>query len=377
VVIKNPAVPRRSPFLQLAARIETDISVFLASHEGPVLAVTGTKGKSSTASALHHLLTAEHPSARLGGNITISPLSFQRELRGDEVVVLELSSFQLGDLTLTENWKQGACRPFDVAVLTNLLPDHQDYYSSMEEYARDKAIIFERQPDNGWVVLAGHDQYSMAYEPPHPERVVRIGKNQEHDPHFHELLPEELPIAGSHMKRNLFTAAVAAACFGMDPEGIRAAASHYRGIPHRLERVATIDGVTFVNDSAATIQEAALAAVTSFDRPVHLIAGGSDKGLPLDQFPEIGRRVASLALLAGSATAKIMRLLDDAACSYSGPHDSLLGALSIARSNARPGDIVLLSPGCASFGMFRNEFDRGDQFRELVVITEDKQERHQ
>jgi len=372
VVIKNPAVPRSSPFLKLAKRIETDISVFLASHRGPVLAVTGTKGKSSTSSALHHLLAAEHPSARLGGNITISPLRFQRELHGDEIVVLELSSFQLGDLTMTKNWKAAACRPFSIAVVTNLLPDHQDYYESMDAYSRDKAIIFERQPDDGWVILASDDPYSSGYEPPHPQRVIRLNHSTTKHAPFADLIPDRLSVSGSHTIYNLYTAAVAAALFGMDHTAIRRAAVTYPGIPHRLERVSSIRRVLYINDSAATIQEAALVAVSSFDRPVHLIAGGSDKGLPLDRFPEIARQAASVALLDGSATEKIAALLSASGCSYTGPHNSMADALSAARGVANAGDVVLLSPGCASFGMFRNEFDRGDQFRELVINIEKK-----
>ncbi|MFP4549964.1 MAG: UDP-N-acetylmuramoyl-L-alanine--D-glutamate ligase [Spirochaetales bacterium] len=367
VVIKNPAVPRTSPFLRLATRIETDISVFLSIHGGHVFGVTGTKGKSSTASALHHLVHAAHPSARLGGNITISPLSFCRELTGEEIVVLELSSFQLGDLRMTESWTANELTPFTVAVVTNLLPDHQDYYDSMESYAADKAIIFERQPPQGWVVLAGSDPYSAAYAPPHSEHVIRTaGNHGSGDRRFADLLPEKLLVPGTHMRHNLHTAAVAASLYGMDSQAIRAAAASYTGIPHRLELVRTIDNVLYINDSAATIQEATLAAVSSLGRPVHIIAGGSDKGLPLDRFVEIARKAASVTLLHGTATEKIVALFERSSASFSGPHASLRAALEAARQQAQAGDAVLLSPGCASFGMFRNEFDRGDQFRELV-----------
>ncbi len=132
LVVKNPAVPRTSPYLKYAHRIETDISLFLNQHRGEIYAITGTKGKSTTATALHFILSADDPSARLGGNIAVSPLSFAAELTGTEAVVLELSSFQLGDLLLTPPGRRGQLPRFAIAAVTNLLHDHQDYYGSMD-----------------------------------------------------------------------------------------------------------------------------------------------------------------------------------------------------------------------------------------------------
>lgn len=386
VVVKNPAVPRSAPLLQEARRIETDISLFLDRHAGPVLAVTGTKGKSTTASALHHAIAARFPGARLGGNITVSPLTFVNELDGEEPVVLELSSFQLGDLLLTRRGTAGERPSFDVAAVTNLLPDHQDYYDSMEAYAADKALIFAGQRPHQWCILSDDDAWSRAYRPPHPSRAVRLTAERSLPPAgsfaaFHggrgvlrldgeaplTLVPEETTLVGRHMRVNLLYAGVAAQLFGVPAHEVRQRTASFSGVKHRLEVVAIDgDGVRYVNDSAATIAEAAAAAVDSFDAPVHLIAGGSDKGLPLDAFGEIAARAASLHLLDGTATARIARLLDERGAAYSGPYDSLEAAFDAARAASRPGEIVLLSPGCASFGMFRNEFHRGDRFRDLV-----------
>ena len=140
----------------------------------------------------------------------------------------------------------------------------------------------------------------------------------------------------------------------------------FGGVPHRLEFVRSAHGVDYYNDSAATIAEAAEAAVAAFDKPVHLIAGGSDKGLPLQPFEEIARAVKSLHLLSGTATERITALLREGGGGCTDPHETLEGALHAASMAARAGDVVLLSPGCASFWMVRNEFDRGDQFRALV-----------
>jgi UDP-N-acetylmuramoylalanine--D-glutamate ligase len=378
LVIKNPAVPRSSEFLKLAARIETDISVFLSLCPGDVVAVTGTKGKSTTASILHHILTSAHRNSWLGGNITISPLSFVTRLDSDSVTVLELSSFQLGDLQMTESFKAGRCRTFSAVAITNLLPDHQDYYDSMESYAADKATIFSRPTPNMPVVLSADDPFSRAFDPPKNADTVRVHRSvgdglaatderasamvaTEHD-----LLPPEWNQTSAHIRTSAFFAALMALRLTVGTEQIRSSVADFPGVPHRLEHVITYNGVLFVNDSAATIQESCRAAVESFDCPVHLIAGGSDKGLPVDLFPRIAATVASIHLLQGSGTNRILSELTKHGLPFSEPHQNLETAVLSALEQADSGDVVLLSPGCASFGMFRNEFDRGDQFRRLV-----------
>jgi UDP-N-acetylmuramoylalanine--D-glutamate ligase len=362
-VIKNPAVPRSAPLLGLASRIETDISVFLEYHRGPVVAVTGTKGKSSTASLVHHLLLGRFPGARLGGNITVSPLGFLDTLTADDPVVLELSSFQLGDLRLTAAYRD-TMPPFPVAVITNLMPDHQDYYPSMDAYWADKALIAEGMNDTGLLILPGGDEWSRGFSPDAPASVLREA-DLRGEP-LYSIVEENLRVPGAHMRLNALTAAAAADRLGVPIETIGERLQTYAGIPHRLEDVGTVDGVRCVNDSAATIAEAALAAVQSFDAPVHLIAGGSEKRVGLSPFARIAELAASIHLLDGSATPAIETVLRQAGAAWTGPHGSLRAAFDSALEKAAPGEIILLSPGCASFGMFRNEFDRGEQFRSLV-----------
>jgi UDP-N-acetylmuramoylalanine--D-glutamate ligase len=361
------------------------MSLFLASYRGPVFAITGTKGKSTVASALHHILLATHPGARLGGNITVSPLSFCAELEGNEPVVLELSSFQLGDLLLTPAGAAATSR-FTLSAITNLLPDHQDYYASMSDYAADKALIFAGQSDDAWCLLSDDDEWSRAYRPPHDERVIRVtssalrsarsrvagfnnGAGALRLPDVDRAVTLVEPTArsrGAHQRTNLLFAGTAAYLSGVPESVVRKRASSFPGVPHRLELIGVHDGVQFVNDSAATIAEAAVAAVEAFGEPIHLIAGGSDKRVPVDAFACIASRVRSLHLLAGSATERIVGLLDGLRLPYTGPYGSLETAFGAAAAAARAGEVVMLSPGCASFGMFRNEFDRGDQFRRLV-----------
>ncbi|MFW6291981.1 MAG: UDP-N-acetylmuramoyl-L-alanine--D-glutamate ligase [Spirochaetota bacterium] len=395
IVVKNPAVRRSVPLLRLARRIETDISLFLADHAGPVFAITGTKGKSTTASALHHILLEDHPAARLGGNITVSPLTFAADLTGSEPVVLELSSFQLGDLLLTPAGRARRLPGFAVSAVTNLMRDHQDYYGSMEPYAADKAVIFRDQGPRSWCLLSDEDEWTRAFEPPHPEHVIRFprrlsaGRSSARSPDVAgrneaafeagegvlvlpadgvraPLVPRRTRLGGEHMRTNLLFAGVAAYVFGVSPEVVRRRSAEFTGVAHRLEPVATIDGVAFVNDSAATIAEATAAALSSLPQPVHLIAGGSDKGVPIDAFTDIARAARSVHLLAGTATERIINMLEGHGLPYAGPYASLESALDAAVRDARAGEVVLLSPGCASFGMFLNEFDRGEQFRSLV-----------
>jgi len=365
IVFKNPAVPRTSSYLRHARRVETDISWFLASHPGRVHAVTGTKGKSTTASALHHLLSAEDGRARLGGNITVSPLSFLDDLLGDEPVVLELSSFQLGDLLLTQRASDPDFPAFATSIVTNILPDHQDYYDSMEAYEADKTVIFRAQHGESWVVLCADDPRSARLIPPHRNHVVRATAQM-----MAGLVPASVRVVGEHQRMNLLLAAIAAQCAGMKADTIRRLLAGFKGVPHRLEYVRGCGGVEFFNDSAATIAEAALLAVRSFDRPVHLIAGGSDKGLPMDDLIRAASEAASLHLLSGTGTQRILSAPHADGLAFTGPHDSLEAAVKAAQAAAAPGGVILLSPGCASFGMFRNEFDRGDQFRNLVQSLE-------
>lgn len=382
IVIKNPSVRRDSPLLALARRIETDITVFLSFCRNPVIAVTGSKGKSTTVSAIHHVLARATPGARLGGNITVSPLSFLDSLDPADPVVLELSSWQLADLR-----ESHALKP-SVALITNIMPDHQNMYSGMDEYVADKRVIYAEQDRSDWTLLNHADRYTASFaaetkgavryfsSTPLPAGldgvfldgacgVLRIGGNRV------RVLPVELGITGEHHRLNLAAAALALVTFGVPAETVYDGLHDFPGIEHRLERVAVKRGVTFYNDSAATIPQAAAAAVKSLSCPVVLIAGGTDKSLEFESFQEAARIPKKVLLLEGSATEKLVPVLRAAGVRYLGPYDCLTAAFERACAEAVPGDAVLLSPGAASFGMFLNEFDRGNRFKALVRALPD------
>lgn len=381
LVIKNPAVRADSPFLARAKRVETDISIFLSLCRNPVLAVTGSKGKSTVVSALDHLMSETFPDVKTGGNITVNPLSFLSELLdgpGNTPVILELSSWQLADLR-----NKGAFNP-KIAVVTNLMKDHQNYYDSMETYAADKAEIFWNQAGDSYTIVNYDDPWGRRFyiqTPAQPlfvsrETIPKIcdGGFLREDKGILIIKGEEkllfsgnLRIRGLHNRLNLLFAGITAYLSGVPACVIERRSASFTGIAHRLEDIACVRGVNFVNDSAATIPEAVSAALESFSGPLHLIAGGTDKNLDFSPLKTVLGGLKGIYLLSGTATDKLMPVVKDSGCPYFGPYNSLKEAVEESFKNAREGDTVLLSPGCTSFGMFLNEFDRGNKFKEIAL----------
>jgi len=382
LVVKNPAVRAGNPFLALARRVETDLSIFLSALDNPVLAVTGSKGKSTTATALHRILLSADPRAKLGGNITVSPLTFLEELEPGAPVVLELSSWQLADLK-----GRGVLRP-QVASVTNLLWDHMNAYPDQEAYAADKAVVFEGQPPNAWTLLSADDVWGPWFAKRTNARKAWIGLNPpaltpRSDAVFSVadgrgrwaspsgdrealLLPGQLLVPGVPFRHNCLAAGALAVLSGVDPALVPAALASFGGVEHRLEKFSTKGGVSWYNDTTATIPEAAAASVSSFDVPVHWIAGGTDKNLEFTAFERLSTPPASLILLKGSATERMLPVFRTKGWSWQGPYDTLEAAVHCAAARARPGDVVLMSPGAASFELFKNEFYRGHAFKDLV-----------
>jgi UDP-N-acetylmuramoylalanine--D-glutamate ligase len=392
MVIKNPGVKLDSPYLKAAKKVETDISLFLAACPARILAVTGTKGKSSTTSALYHVLKeaveAQNLAGKawLGGNITCSPLSFLDELDEKDTVALELSSWQLGDIRGRNLLKPRA------AVLTPIMRDHLDRYGTMEVYVADKRLIYADQDSNG-VTVAADDDWGRSFhkesrgrplvysgkplsenipggwisgpEAPAFARLWEIpggkglpqGNNEPNS--IVEIVPARLLVPGVHQKQNLLAAALALLDLGIKPDLIRESLGRFPGVEHRLEFFHESGGVKFYNDSAATIPEAAAAAIAAFEKPPILVAGGADKELDFSPLAKAAGNAKALILLAGTGTKKLKNLLDDGGVKYRGPFDSLEPAINAVLEHTTPGD-------CTSFGMFHNEVDRGQKWKEGV-----------
>ena len=399
VVVKNPGVPVENQHLARARRhgvaIETDISLFARRHpDVRLVVVTGSKGKSTTASAIHAALAAHEPATALGGNITVSPLEFADKLPGGATVVLELSSFQLGDLP-----KPSPLHP-EVVVVTTVLPDHQDRYPDMATYMADKARVLENLsiPLNGrrsvaaryrrcailsssarrWLATSdGVSTYEVAAAAPsatdhswlgawvdQPARRVWARTRPGSKP---VVLVEHPALQGSHNLLNLAAAGVALLARGLSTKAAGESLARFSGIEHRMELVAELAGIRYINDSAATVPEAVAAALATVGRPVTLLAGGSAKGLSFGSLRAIEQDGVRAVLLTGSATAALREALEQAGIRCAGPFDTLDAALKVAAGGADAGETVLFSPGCTSFGMFANEFDRGRRFKAAVA----------
>jgi len=395
MVIKNPGVRPDSPYLAAARRIETDISLFLASCPARISAVTGSKGKSTTSSALYFALNEARVNvgvhggaplpgkARLGGNITLSPLSFLDDLSEKDDVVLELSSWQLGDLRGRDLLKPRA------AILTAIMRDHLDRYGTMEAYVADKRLIYKNQ-DKEDVTVAGDDDWGRSFlgesrgrplvysERPLDETIAGGWIPESAGPGLArltygadqgrvvEVVPAKPLIPGYHQKKNLLAAALALLDLGLKADFIRESLGRFPGIEHRLEFFHESGGIRFYNDSAATIPEAAAAAIAAFEKPPVLVTGGTDKDLDFSPLVRAAVNAKNIFLLAGTGSEKLKKLFDNDGIKYRGPFDSLDTAINAVLDTAVSGDNVVLSPGCTSFGMFLNEFDRGRKWKEGI-----------
>lgn len=399
LVVRNPAVPLDSPYLEEARRqgvpIEMEMTLFFERCPGPIVAVTGTKGKSTTTALLGHIVRRLHSDTVVAGNIRVSALEVLPQIGPDTPVVLELSSWHL------EGLGERGMAPH-VAVVTNVYPDHLNRYPSMEAYAGAKRLIYRAQGPDDLLVLNADDALVRDFALEAPSRVAWFGTGL----HRHgeglragdgHVLPlgagaallagdglvwidqegrpvtvcsrDQILLPGRHNLANVLAATAAAVLYGVPGPKIAAAVSTFEGLPGRLELVRVLDGVRYINDTTSTAPASTVAALKGLEGPVVLIAGGADKGLAYDVLAEaVDDEVRAIVLLAGSATEKLARALRRAGggSRIAGPFDDLAAAVARARELAHPGDAVLLSPGCASFGLFVHEFDRGQRFREIV-----------
>lgn len=397
MIIQNPGVPRESPLLEAARQhqvpIETDISLFFLLCPFPVAAVTGTKGKTTTTTLLAEMCRRHDPRTVVGGNIRISALAALDRLvaaarrRGvrPPPVVLELSSWQL------ESLEKHAVSPH-VGVITNIKEDHLNRYRDMDDYARAKEMNVAFQGADDVAVLSADDERLKAVAGRVKGRVLWFGSGpaggregcflsggravfRSRGKSEHVFDKRDIRLSGEHNIGNVLAAAAAARAMGIPKAAIRAGVRAVSRVPGRLDEAAVKGGIRFINDTTATAPDAAIAALRTLGaarkKRIVLIAGGADKELHFDAWAvSVARYAKHLVLFDGSATPKM-----EAALERIGAKVPMMGARSMreavaeARRHARRGDIVLLSPGCASFGLFKHEFDRGDQFvREVRKI---------
>ncbi|HOJ64516.1 MAG TPA: UDP-N-acetylmuramoyl-L-alanine--D-glutamate ligase [Spirochaetota bacterium] len=375
IVVKGPGVPPTNKFIKIAienkAEIISDIEIFLNITDAKVYAVTGSKGKSTSVSLIYNIFQKESKNSFLGGNITISPLNFYKETDKDSLVILELSSWQLRDL-------KGKNFRFLGAGITNLLCDHQNYYANMIDYLNDKKIITENQTNYDFLIIPYNDYYLNTKNIKTEARVFYYDRsdkkanfyykdskaffsyNNKEIEIFEEIL---LKIYGEHNKLNALFSAGFCYLAGIKPENIKNGIADFKGAPFRLELIREINGVKFINDTTATMPDASYFAIKSFNSPVIWIAGGNDKNLDFSILEKVRNIPKKILLLPGNGTERMKKILnrDDII-----ENDSLEFLIKKAFEYAEKGDIILFSPGCTSFGLFQNEFDRGRKFNNIV-----------
>lgn len=381
VVVRNPGVRRDSEYLALAraagARVEMELAWFFRACQGKIAGVTGTRGKTTTTLLLHHILTRAKLQPLLGGNLGgIETVSLLPEITPDRWVVLELGNFILEGLHPIR-------RSPHVAIFTNLLPDHLNAYDSMEDYGAAKTSIFRFQRADDIALFNADNDYTARYAGEAPSARTWLYSPTVGNAWLRDAADQTRPfvygsdirLRGAHNRGNVQAATLAAELIGIPKRTIAAAVRSFHGAPHRLEVVRELDGVAYVNDSASTAPVAGVAALASFAQPVVLIAGGNSKDLDFTEYAEAAAsRAKRVILLKGNASDAFAAAVRERASALgrgdivSGPYGNLAEAVQAARAAAEPGDVVLLSPGFTSFGMFLNEFDRGDQFR--AVVTE-------
>lgn len=385
MVIKNPSVPWDNPHIKMALEnkipVEMDSSLFFHFCKNPIIGVTGTKGKTTTATLIFEILKAAGKKPVKVGIGQTSVLDKLDKLDKDSVVVFELSSWRLSAL------ERKKISP-EIAVITNIMEDHLNYYKTIDYYVEDKKNIFLYQQSKDWLIVNNDDEKTELMISGAKSQILKFSLRPLKENHSIFLEDDtiylndgidikkiigagEIKIPGKHNICNVMAAIGASYAFGVKLEDIKKGISAFSGVPHRLELVGELKGVKYYNDTAATIPDAAISSLGCFSEPVVLIAGGEDKGLDFSSFgKEITEKVRKVVLLKGSATDKLIseiRKNDVGGKLGEIPIvDSMEKAVLEAEKMASKDDVVLLSPGAASFGLFLNEFDRGDKFREAA-----------
>jgi len=375
LVVVSPGVPLAlEPFQKArAAGVPVIGEVELAARflRGRLIGITGSNGKTTTTTLTHQLLKRAGLPAQVGGNIGTPLISLVETSRDDGFTVIELSSFQLEAVDQLHLF---------VSVIINITPDHLDRYDSMEAYVTAKANVFRNQTANDFAVLNADDERVSKMDSLTEAEVIRFSRKRELDEGIflrgaeivHRqagkdrvlITRDEIILRGDHNLENVMSALAAGIACGASPDSMRAGVSDFKGVEHRLEFVAEINGVKFYNDSKATNVDAAIKCIEAFDGGVNVILGGKDKGgdyAPLA--PLVSARCSNVVLI-GAAADKIAAALENTRPMRRA--STMQEAVEIGLRLSRPGEIVLLAPACASFDMFENYEHRGRVFKEAV-----------
>lgn len=380
VIVPSPGVPRNAPVLQEAVKrgqtVWGEIEVSWRIARAPIAGITGTNGKTTTTALLGEMLADQGIDARVGGNIApgIPLVSLAATAPEDAVLVAEISSFQL-------EWIQDF-RP-RVGIMTNITEDHLDRHHSMEEYAAAKARLFENQTsaehsivnaDNPLALEAGKRSkatlwlFSRVVE---VERgaFLRNGNLMIRDGEKESFIgpTRDFLLPGGHNVENAMAAGIAAKILGASTDNLFHTLTRFRGVAHRMESIARVDGVEYINNSMCTNPRALIESLRACERPVILIAGGRNKGLNFEALPSVLAESCRGVVTIGEYADEMAEMARDAGVPSVVVAGDLARAVPLARQMAQPDDCVLLAPGCASMDQFQDFQDRGDQFRAAVL----------
>jgi UDP-N-acetylmuramoylalanine--D-glutamate ligase len=382
LIVVSPGVPMDTPELaqvkSFGLPVIGELELAACFLKGKILAVTGSNGKTTTTALLGEILTAAGLPTLVGGNIGVPVVALLDSSTDETWSVLEVSSFQL---ETTEKFHPS------IAVILNITPDHLDRHGSFENYARIKERIFAQQTAEDVLVLNADNTpceeaasravarvYWFSIEHPVPQGawlesgyvVYRSAKNAA----VEKIMPlSDIPLKGAHNVENVLAAVVAARQAGVPAESIRSSVEKFEAVEHRLEYVATRNGVEFYNDSKATNVDATAKAVAAFSDGIHLILGGKDKGSPYTVLSDLLRQRVRAVYTIGAAAAKIESDLRGVVTIQS--CETLDKAVAAAAAAARPGEVVVLAPACSSYDQFDNYEQRGKVFKQLVKELKD------
>jgi UDP-N-acetylmuramoylalanine--D-glutamate ligase len=388
MVIKTPFASWENKYVKMALDkkipVEMDSSLFFKLCRNEIVGVTGSKGKTTAATLIFEILKKAGRNPVAVGIGKVSVLDKLKELKKDSVVVFELSSWRLSALGRNKLSPK-------IAVLTNIYPDHLNYYKNMEEYISDKKEIFRHQKPQDYCVINWDDETLNKLGSEINSQIIKFSEHKvergksvciENDFIFlNDGIDEkkvldisQISLKGKHNLTNILSAIGAAHAMGVSLEKIRETVLEFKKAPaHRLEFVRELRGVKYYNDTAATTPESAISGINSFKEPVILICGGSDKKLDMSSFAKaICQKVKGVIFFKGEATDKIIAEIkkiigqETSEIKFS-VVESMEKTIELANKSAEAGDVILLSPGAASFGLFSNELDRGDKFKEAVM----------
>lgn len=386
VLFLSPGVPKDAPIVAAAQGrgipISSETKLFFELCPAPIIGVTGSNGKTTTVALVGEMSKAEGYKTFVGGNIGQPLIGYLDEIRPKDKVVMELSSFQLENMERSPH----------VAAVLNITPDHLDRHPSLANYVEAKKNILRYQTEGDFALLGYDNQLARQLRDECQGRVLLFSQKVKPEEGAFTQAGEvivrfegaeqricrvnDIKLLGHHNVDNVLAAAALATIAGANPEAIAIVATSFMGLEHHLELVREIDGVRYYDDSIATSPERTMAALRSFDEPIVLIAGGRDKHLPMEELAKLVIEKVRHLILIGEAAPLIEKVVKDYRLKISRHGDlpptihrcsTLEEAVEIAARVGQAGDVVLLSPACASFDMFRDFAERGERFKSLVA----------